>query len=40
MTLNRKKILSEVRNNPNITLALLSVILGKSSAAVQKTSSL
>lgn len=36
MTSNRKKILSEVRNNPNITSAQLSVILGISITAVQK----
>ena len=35
MTPNRKKILSEVRNNPNITAAQLSVILGVSITAVQ-----
>lgn len=35
MTPNRKKILSEVRNNPNITEAQLSVILGISITAVQ-----
>lgn len=35
MTPNRKKILSEVRNNPNITSAQLSEILGISITAVQ-----
>ena len=35
MTPNRKKILSGVRNNPNITAAQLSVILGISITAVQ-----
>ena len=35
MTPNRKKILSGVRNNPNITSAQLSVILGVSVTAVQ-----
>lgn len=35
MTPNREKILSEVRNNPNITAAQLSVILGVSVTAVQ-----
>ncbi len=35
MTPSRKKILSEVRNNPNITSAQLSVILGLSITAVQ-----
>lgn len=36
MTPNRSKIISEVRNNPNITAAQLSVILGISVTAVQK----
>lgn len=36
MTSNRNKIISEVRNNPNITAARLSVILGISVTAVQK----
>lgn len=35
MTPNRKKILSEVRNNPNITSDQLSVILGINVTAVQ-----
>lgn len=36
MTPNRNKIISEVRNNPNITAAQLSVIRGISVTAVQK----
>ena len=36
MTPNRSKIISEVRNNPNITAAQLSVIRGISVTAVQK----
>lgn len=36
MTPNRNKIISEVRNNPNITAAQLSAILGISVTAVQK----
>ncbi len=36
MTPNRSKIMSEVRNNPNITVAQLSMILGISITAVQK----
>lgn len=40
MTPNRSKIISEVRNNPSITEAQLSVIRGISVTAVQKTSSI
>lgn len=36
MTPNRSKIISEVRNNPNVTAAQLSVIRGISVTAVQK----
>lgn len=36
MTSNRKKILSEVRNNPNITFIQLANILGISTTAIEK----
>lgn len=36
MTPNRKKILSEIRNNPNITFIQLANILGISTTAIEK----
>ena len=36
LTKNRKKIISEIRNNPNITKEQLSMIIGISTTAIDK----
>ena len=36
MNENRKKIISEIRNNPNITKEQLSMIIGISTTAIDK----
>ena len=36
MTENRQKIISEIRNNPNITKEQLSMIIGISTTAIDK----
>ena len=36
LTDNRKKIISEIRNNPNITKEQLSIIIGISTTAIDK----